>query len=441
MTRYGTNLFVKGNNYLSQLGQNSKRRGFNEWKHLKQLQGLKMLQAEAYIAHSYILAENGKIYLWGADQDNLYATRLMSYFKKAPFIMSMIKNWKILSFFSLYDSGYPTPHLLDFNPLNDKENDIVKIAIAGSSIAAQSRKGNVYSFGSNQYGLLGQQQAKSREFSQLEFYKTSKDLQAIKGKISAVDISSGYQHLVTLLSDNSISGLGRRNWQQYLAEELLGKKETINDKFIKSVKCEHPNFEQFDYRTDNNIKTDNLINFIRCGFNHTVYVGNNRTTLLVTGFNYHGNCGLDSKIFEICEEYRELEIPFLPGEKIVDVQVGKAHNLILTDMNRLLGFGNNTNNQIPMSATGGEDYGLGMSCPVEINQDLEFNEKIEKIKTGMNRSAVFTDKGRVLVFGGKEASSHHFDDNRHGVVDYSKEFDNRIVDIGFGLLHTLVITE
>lgn len=60
---FGTKVFVKGNNYMHQLGLNSPRRGFKEWKLLKALEGSKMLQVEGYIGHSYILAENGLIFL------------------------------------------------------------------------------------------------------------------------------------------------------------------------------------------------------------------------------------------------------------------------------------------------------------------------------------------------------------------------------------------
>ena len=59
MTKYGTNVFVKGNNYLNQLGLGSKKRGFKEWRQQQRLKGLKILQAEAYIGHSYVLSENG----------------------------------------------------------------------------------------------------------------------------------------------------------------------------------------------------------------------------------------------------------------------------------------------------------------------------------------------------------------------------------------------
>ena len=87
---------------------------------------------------------------------------------------------------------------------------------------------------------------------------------------------------------------------------------------------------------------------------------------------------------------------------------------------------------------------------MEIDLGMAEGEKIVKIKAGMNRSAVFTSKGRCLVFGGREDSPTHcnrlltkklVDDNREGVVDYSQEFGDRIVDIGLGLMHTLVITE
>jgi hypothetical protein len=71
-------------------------------------------------------------------------------------------------------------------------------------------------------------------------------------------------------------------------------------------------------------------------------------------------------------------------------------------------FGNNERSQIPYtSVKGGMDYKLEMCCPMEIDLGMAEGERIVKIKAGMNRSAVFTSKGRCLVFGGREDSPSH----------------------------------
>jgi hypothetical protein len=119
------------------------------------------------------------------------------------------------------------------------------------------------------------------------------------------------------------------------------------------------------------------------------------------GFNYFGQCGFPPSSGEIFDYYKPVEIPLDEGESILKIGAGKAHNVVLTSLNRLFLFGSVRNNQIPgVSST----YGLECSGPWELNLDsvLKQNEKVISFKIGFNRTALFTNESRVLVFGERD---------------------------------------
>lgn len=180
---------------------------------------------------------------------------------------------------------------------------------------------------------------------------------------------------------------------------------------------------------------------ISAGYNHSVYVLDGKQ-VFCSGFNYYGQCGANNLQHEVVERYFEVEIPLDPSEKITQVASGQNHNLALTSSGKLYFWGNVTQNQLPGFK---KRYGAGLvySGPIMVELPLNKGEKIVRVKASFNRNLAFIDSGRVIAFGGEDASFYHGLPSLD-FFDLSEEFSKqhlKITEAALGLWHSVVIAE
>lgn len=183
------------------------------------------------------------------------------------------------------------------------------------------------------------------------------------------------------------------------------------------------------------------ITHIATGHNHSVYVCDSKR-VFCTGFNYYGQCGISNTVDELLERYEEIEMPLETSEKIVSVSCGMNHNVALTTYNRVIFWGNVTQNQYPnFKTTFGHDLTYTGALPLVL--PLTNSERITKIKAYVNRTLVFTDQNRVLIVGGEDASKYHGLPKINYVDLASDKFfeGKRIIDVALGVWHTAVLVE
>jgi alpha-tubulin suppressor-like RCC1 family protein len=183
------------------------------------------------------------------------------------------------------------------------------------------------------------------------------------------------------------------------------------------------------------------VTHVGAGHNHSVYICDAKR-VYCTGFNYYGQCGMSNTVDELLERYEEIEVPLESNEKIVSVSCGMNHNVLLTTHNRVLFWGNTTQNQFPnFRSLYGHDliYTGVMALPLPLLP----NERITKLKAYVNRTLVFTDKNRALIIGGEDASKQHGLPKINYVDLAADKFfeGKRIVDVSLGVWHTAVVVE
>lgn len=136
---------------------------------------------------------------------------------------------------------------------------------------------------------------------------------------------------------------------------------------------------------------------------HTLFLTGNTTTsntiidsgrLFSCGFNKYGQAGISNSLFAHVEEPTEV---FIDGLKIKEICAGWHHNLILSEDNRLYGFGARMNGQLD-----GKNYdGREEQCSiVEIKVPIGETQRISKVKASNLRSYLMTEDGQVWFWGG-----------------------------------------
>ncbi|KAJ5069536.1 regulator of chromosome condensation [Anaeramoeba ignava] len=121
-----------------------------------------------------------------------------------------------------------------------------------------------------------------------------------------------------------------------------------------------------------NIPNEKIID-IQCGFIHSIMLIedenlNLKRKLCSCGYYHYNGLGKNENTYEFTEIKSSL---FENDDNILDFSVGNAHTLILTSKSKLIGFGNNFNAQLGTGDTNNQLIPIQIELP-----ELRFNEDI-----------------------------------------------------------------
>ena len=239
----------------------------------------------------------------------------------------------------------------------------------------------VYGFGNNEDGVLG---LKDNTKKQYEFSKINFDNYTNKIK----DISAGTVHNLALTMDNKLFSWGSSQGGQLgLPENYLLSQPGNKDSFFLSTPTLVQIFSQNEKKCDEIVK-------IGCGEAHSIAL-NNKGKVYSWGFGSNGQLGLgfcedsfepgsglyNSRKFE--PEY----IKYLEEEKIIDIKCGKTFTMFINDKNELFACGVNDLNQLGLNESFCRDHltNKSIQCydfvfPTKV--DCFINMKVLKIACG-----------------------------------------------------------
>ena len=76
---------------------------------------------------------------------------------------------------------------------------------------------------------------------------------------------------------------------------------------------------------------------INAGFKQSLFTQDSKD-LFFCGFNYFGESGFSRAEAELITSYKQVEIPVDSDEHIVQVEIGKAHSIVLSSKNKVYIF-------------------------------------------------------------------------------------------------------
>ena len=245
-----------------------------------------------------------------------------------------------------------------------------------------SKDNAVYAFGNNEDGVLGLNDNKIKKY---EFTKINFGIYTNKIK----DISSGTVHNLALTMDNKLFSWGSSQGGQLgLPENYLLSQPGYKTSFFLAT----PTLIQI-FSKNNNKKCDEIIK-IGCGEAHSIAL-NSKGKVYSWGFGSNGQLGLgfceDSfepgtglyKSRKFIPEY----INYLEDEYIIDIKCGKTFTMFINDKNELYASGVNDLNQLGLSECSPKDHLVNkdVQCydfvfPTKV--DCFLNMKVLKISCG-----------------------------------------------------------
>ena len=268
---------------------------------------------------------------------------------------------------------------LQFNQVNIAlEEDDVIIQIQGSIYhsALLTSKGEVYTWGLNNYGQLG----KMTNMSDPLIVHITDEFHLNDDEV-IVDIAVGAAHTLALSSNHRLFGFGSNNYGQ------------ITDvQFAVS-------FEPRDITDHFSLGEDEDIIMVETGYYHNIVV-TNKQRVFTWGYNSDGQLGDGSTVDRFMPVDITEHFLFRQGETVEKIGVGSTFSVLLTSEGSVYTWGNNEYGQL------GNDTIESSLYPINITDffNLDDEDLIFNIGTGAFHSLAFTDQGKVYAWGSNTVS-------------------------------------
>ena len=177
---------------------------------------------------------------------------------------------------------------------------------------------------------------------------------------------------------------------------------------------------------------------VKCGDRFSLFVDKNKTKIYACGYNKNGECGVlddDLEIFELPHLIYDLrkDIGATEEEIIEDLTIGYSHFILKTSQ-RLLFFGNNVNNQLPIELSNHWSTNFLKGQVINLDKFGQNINTILKVESKYDRTAILFKNGTCLLFGGKFNTTE-----LNPFIDFTKELPGlNITKIGLGVNYEII---
>ena len=307
--------------------------------------------------HTILLNSKGKIFSWGWNNKNQCGININKNNYENYIIPKLNKENKI---------NFPNLFYQNIEKINEKDNygKIINCFCNEDTTFILNDKGEIYSFGNNNFGQLG--------LDNYTNYNKPKLIKYLKGK-KIIDIQTTNIFTLALTKNNEIYF-----WFHFEKNKDLKIKNNIS-KLLNS----------------NLIK----IKQISCGYNFCMLLSKNGS-LYSMGNNNKGELGLSDKESDLIKfsfidkPIENLFFSNIYKEKVIFIKCGFKHTICIISSGKIFGWGNNTFGQLGIGNLNNIIY------PININiENYILNDKIIQINCGF-RSTVFLTENRNIYFCG-----------------------------------------
>ena len=310
------------------------------------------------LSHSIALDNFGRVYTWGHNSFGQLGNQ------------------------TLVDENNPT--ILPFHQLS-KDEFVFRVQAKENSTYALTNKGNLYAWGRNQFGQLG-----NGSTSNL-LKPTPVIFNELTTNEVIIEVQPGEEHAIALTNLGNIFAWGR-NDQGQLGDGTTENRKTPVISILPNNLLSNEIFIQISTGTYHNHALTNLGRVFGWGGNSTNEIGDG------TGIN---------RINFVMIKFNAIQ----PNEKIKHITSGGYTTFALTDQHRLFAWGWNWYGQL---GTGDITNRL-VPVVVQIPQLLT-GESISKISTGYAHTVAITNQGRLFQWGLQQANFLGDSQNSHSTV-------------------------
>jgi len=250
--------------------------------------------------------------------------------------------------------------------------DIIDIALGDFHSSILTSEGHLFAWGSNAQGQIGDETTNSRyipvEVSQ--HFNLNQDERLI-------DIESGAGNMMALTSEGRVFSWGYNDYGQ------VGLGPT-NSAYTEAV----------DITDSLNLSLNEEVQKISIGYHHSAILTSNGRILL-WGYNNVGQLGNGTIASVFMPTDHTQYLPLRDGEVITDIELGYYHSMVLTSDNRVFVWGLNENGQL------GNQSRDSLLFPTDITEEFDLDEDdfITSLSLGGWMSSAISNDGQVFMWG------------------------------------------
>ncbi len=435
-------VFTWGNNEYGELGNDATKESnlpiditanFN-------LKNDKIASISAGYSHSMALSEQGRIYVWGNNDDGQFGdgSTKGSYTPIDITLSINIKNDNVKEVIAsrsnsmiitssgvLYVVGTNqlgqcgiNASLIITNPQRVKIQEEIIMSRGVSHNMALTKSGEVYTWGDNRYGQLGDgTQTNStipKDITSSFNLINDKIIKVSTGEVNSMALSE--KGRIYIWGDNSNGQLGDgTQTNSTIPKDITSSFNLVNDKIVE-------------------ISSGNFYSMVLSEKGSVFTWGINGTGQLGNGTHYDIYIPVD-----ITPNFN------LSNDKIVKIAAGNFHSMALSEKGSIFTWGNNQFGQLGIGVT--SDIAFRVTTPqnITLNFSLE-NDKIKEISVGFVHSMVLTEKGKIYSWGNNLSGQLVDGTTNNSIlpIDITSNFnitDDEIVEISAEFLHSMALTE
>lgn len=336
------NVWTWGNNFYGQLGDGTKEYTSKPVAVSKETGLGKVTQIVAGYSHTIALDEEGNVWTWGSNSNGQLGDRTSGIAESKSKPVSVSKETGL--------------------------GKVIKIAASGDYTIAIDEERNVWAWGNNYYGYLGD--GASGEGSQRnEPVPVSKET----GLEKAIDIATGFGHTVAIDEAGDVWTWGS-NFAGQLGDGTIGAVERKNKPVPVSK--------------DTGLEK---VTQVAAGFAHTVAL-DEEGNVWTWGSNDYGELG-DGNFGDDADRSKPVNISERTGlEKIIQIEAGLYHTVALDEEGNVWTWGNNASSQL------GDGTNVNRSEPVAVSKETGLG-KVEQIAAGGYNILALDNNGIVWSWG------------------------------------------
>jgi uncharacterized repeat protein (TIGR02543 family) len=336
---------------------------------------------------SAALTESGRAFKWGTNNHSQVINELTGY-----------KN---------------TPYHITGSIDHDETDKLVSLANGISHSAALTENGQVYLWGNNQFGQLGDGSTSNR--SSPHNITNSFNLSA-NDKI--IQVSLGYNHSSVLSQDGKVYIWGRNNQGQ------LGIDSDTNMLIPQNI------------TNSFNLTEDDKVIQISMGSAHSSALTQNGK-VFTWGINYSGQLGDNTIMTRLVPI--DITDKFPLDDKVVQLTVGGAHSSALTESGKVFVWGQNVYGQL------GDNTTDNRTTPTDITSAFPAGDPIVQLSMGDTHSSALSENGEVYLWGNNTAGQVGDDTTiekwvpTHITDAFSEE--DPVIQVRLGISHSVALTQ
>eukprot|EP01084_Bolivina_argentea_P316326 548295_1 len=355
-----------------------------------------VLAMDSYNSHHLGIDVNHKVYSWGNNE------------------FGQLGDGKKL----FAKASKPIPNLLkSFNKYN-----VISVAVGSSHSLILTNDGNIWSFGDNRKGQLGNGKT-SKEGDKNPTPKVIKKLSEMKDEYF-INISAGSEHSGAVSKNGKLYCWGSNEHGECGADPDLGK--------IMVVPYEVDINSEYKDRNDMNPFYGLEAG---CGWNYTLLLTTNHSVLQ-----------FGKSMVEETQHWKPLVISSLSHKRIMHMSCSYHHCLLVTENGELYTFGS--------GACGRLGHGMDTVeiLPKRCEYFVQKNIKIIDCECGSRHSGVISDTGELYMFGRngsrelgykyvQEKKDEHDNSDPHNSIPRKVEFFNnkKVRYMSLGIKHSHIV--